>query len=244
MICREKAVLKMPRNQGIDMRRYLITTLFVATLGLAWAPPVLAQGYKTAVGWSGGVFLPTSLNNGAVGGDLVDLKPDLTWIMSGHYDHWLSGGNLGIRARLGLSKPVLPWVQGERDIRMYMVDVGLLLRPVAPAPGKTILPFLAAGVGVVNWGLGDGPSTTFNPAAAIYAGEQTFHPAVSGGIGFDFITPWQWGEGPLVIRVEGRDHIQFASPFDPVNSDDGDFGLIHNAAVVLGFHTGVGTPGG
>jgi hypothetical protein len=48
----------------------------------------------------------------------------------------------------------------------------------------------------------------------------------------------------LVIRLEARDHIQFSSPFDPVAADDPEFGLIHNAGVVIGFHTGMGILGG
>jgi hypothetical protein len=212
---------------------------------LAAASPAWAQGYKSAAGWSGGVLLNTSLNDGATGGDqLVDLKPDPTWIITGHYDQWIGGGNLGIRARGGFSKPVLPWVQGDREIRVYMADLGVLLRPVAGAPGKSVLPFLAGGVGFIKWGLGDGPITTFDPAAAVYGGEESFHLTATAGLGFDIVTPWEWGEGPLVVRVEGRDFIQFSSPFDPVNADDGDFGLIHNASVVLGFHTGIGVLGG
>ncbi len=87
-------------------------------------------------------------------------------------------------------------------------------------------------------------TTTFDPAGATYDGGQSFDLAVSAGIGIDVVTPWEWGEGTLVIRVEGRDHIQFASPFDPANPDDGDFGLIHNAAVMIGFHSAVGLLGG
>jgi len=226
------------------MRRYLIAALFLTTLGLASASPALAQGYKTAVGWNGGVLLPTSLNNGAVGGDVLDLKPDATWIVSGHYDHWLGAGNVGIRARAGLSKPTIPWVQGDREIRVYMADLGLLLRPIAPAPGKSVFPFIAGGVGLLHWGLGDGPATTFDPAAVTYGGEEAFDLAISAGVGIDIVTPWRWGEGPLVIRLEGRDHIQLSSPFDPANAEDDDFGMIHNAAVVLGFHTGMGILGG
>ena len=226
------------------MRRYLIAALFLTTLGLASASPALAQGYKTAVGWNGGVLLPTSLNNGAVGGDVLDLKPDATWIVSGHYDHWLGAGNVGIRARAGLSKPTIPWVQGDREIRVYMADLGLLLRPIAPAPGKSVFPFIAGGVGLLHWGLGDGPATTFDPAAVTYGGEEAFDLAISAGVGIDIVTPWRWGEGPLVIRLEGRDHIQLSSPFDPASAEDDDFGMIHNAAVVLGFHTGMGILGG
>jgi hypothetical protein len=233
------------RNQRIEMRRYLIAALTVATIGLASTSPVLAQGYKTAVGWSGGVLYTTSLNSGATGGaELVDLRPDPIWTVGAHYDHWIGGGNIGVRAQAGFSKPTLPWVQGDREIRVYMANLDLLLRPVAPAPGKSVLPFLSGGVGFINWGFGDGPLTSFDPAAVSYDGQESFELVAVGGAGIDIVTPWHWGEGPLVIRLEGRDHIQFSSPFDPLSAEDGDFGMVHNAIVVLGFHTGIGVLGG
>jgi len=227
------------------MRRYLIAALTLTTLGLALASPALAQGYKTSIGWSGGVLINTSLNDGAAGsGEVLELKPDATWVMNAHYDHWVGGGNIGIRAQAGVSMPILPWVQGDREIRVYMADLGLLLRPVAPAPGKSVLPFISGGVGFIKWGFGDGPVTTFDAAAVTYGGEESFDLVAAAGVGIDIITPWKWGEGPLVIRLEGRDHMQFSSPFDPVNSEGGEFGMIHNASVVLGFHTGMGVLGG
>ena len=61
---------------------------------------------------------------------------------------------------------------------------------------------------------------------------------------FDIVTPWQWGEGPVSVRIEGRDHIQFSSPFDPANPEASEFGMIHNAGVVIGFHTGIGAMDG
>ena len=229
------------RNQGIEMRRYLIAVITLTILGFASASPAAAQGYKSAVGWSGGMFFNTSLNDGATGsGETLELKPDATWIFSAYYDHWVGSGNLGIRAQIGLSEPTLPWVQGDREIRVYMADLGVLLRPVTPSPGKSVLPFLTGGVGFIHWGLGDGPVTTFDPAGVTYGGEQSFDLVAVAGLGFDIVTPWKWGEGPLVIRVEGRDHMQFSSPFDPVNPDSGEFGMVHNAAVVVGFHTGMG----
>lgn len=227
------------------MRRYLITALTLTSLGLASTSPALAQGYKTAVGWGGGMFVNTSLNDGAAGGgDVLDLKPAATWIVSAHYDHWVGAGNVGIRAQAGFSKPIVPWVQGDREIRVYMADIGLLLRPIAPAPGNSVLPFITGGVGFINWGLGDGPTTTFDPAAVTYSGEESFDLVAVAGVGIDIVTPWKWGEGPLVIRLEGRDHLQFSSPFDPENPEDSAFGIVHNAALVLGFHTGVGVLGG
>jgi hypothetical protein len=118
-----------------------------------------------------------------------------------------------------------------------------MLRPVAPGPDKSVLPFVSGGVGIINWGLGDGAPTAYEPAGVIYDGEQKWDLVAAAGLGFDIITPWSWGEGPLVVRLEAQDHIQFSSPFDPINPEDGDFGLIHNAAVVLGFYTGIGILG-
>ncbi len=230
----------MLTNQGIDMRRYLNTALFMAMLGLTWATPAVAQGYRSAIGWNGGVLFPTSLNDGGGGGSVVDLKPDMTWIVSGHYDHWLSGGRLGGRARVGYSKPVVPWVQGDRAIRVFLLDLGLLLRPVAPIPNRSLLPFVAGGVGLVNWGFGSGPPTTYDPAGTTYGGDESFDLVASAGAGIDFITPWQWGEDPLVIRLEGRDHIQFSSPLESTGPDASDFGMIHHVAIVVGFHTAMG----
>jgi hypothetical protein len=40
--------------------------------------------------------------------------------------------------------------------------------------------------------------------------------------------------------LEGRDHVQFRSPFEPIDSGTGDFGIIHNIVFTLGLYTGVG----
>jgi hypothetical protein len=121
-----------------------------------------------------------------------------------------------------------------------MADLDLLLRPVAPEPGRSVLPFFTGGVGLINWGLGDGPETTFDAAGVTYDGKEALDFTAVAGLGIDFITHWRWGEGPLIIRLEGRDHMQFSSPFDPVNPEDSAFGMVHNAMVLLGLHTGIG----
>jgi len=232
------------RNQGIEMRRTFIAVLTLMGLLAGLAPEARAQAYRSGAGWSGGMLLSTSLNDGATGADLVDMKPDATWTLGVHYDQWFGSGNVGVRARGTFSKPTLPWVQGDRDIRVYTLDLGLLLRPMAPEAGRTVLPFVSGGIGVINWGLGDGPATTFDSGGVVYDGSEAFDLVASAGLGFDIITPWRWGEGPLVVRLEALDHLQFSSPFDPVDAEDGDLGLIHNAAVVLGFYTGIGLLGG
>lgn len=228
------------------MRRFITAASVVAVLTAASVLPAQAQDYRSSVGWNAGAIMTTSLNDGAVGAEgLVDLKPDLTWALGAHWDRWVGGsGQVGFRVQGGLSRQVLPWTQGDRTIQVIAADVGLLLRPVAPTPYRTVLPFIGAGVGLINWGLGDGPMTTFSPAGATYPGDEKPQLMAVVGVGIDLVTPWQWGEGPLVLRLEGRNHLQFASPFDPSNPDQGDFGMIHNAVASVGLHTGMGALGG
>ena len=232
-------------NQGIEMRRYFIIAFSVTAFLAVSTMSVGAQAYESSAGWNAGVMFTTGLNDGAATGQgSVELKPDPTWLASVHYDRWLAGGNLGVRARGGFSMSTLPWTQGDREIRIYMADIGLLLRPIVPQNGQSLLPFIGGGVGFINWGLGDGPITTYEQAGATYPGEAGFDLVATASLGFDIVTPWHWGEGSMVLRIEGRDHIQFSSPFEPIDSDSSEFGLIHNAAVVIGFHTGIGVLGG
>lgn len=227
------------------MKRYLIATL--ATLGLASAvaSEVAAQDYRSSVGWNAGVILNTSLNDGASdGGSVVDLKPDPTWSLGGHFDRWLGSGLIGARVSAGLARHVVPWTQGDRSVYSYRADIGLMLRLTRPSPYNTMVPFVSAGAGVLRWGLGEGPVTTFSAAQTRYSGEEGFQLAANAGVGLDFVTPIFWGEGPMIVRLEGRDFIQLSSPFDPVDPDSGDFSPIHNIYISVGVHTGVDLLGG
>jgi hypothetical protein len=224
----------------MEMRRNLIAGLTVLSLTLLPAFQAHGQAYKSSLGWSGGVVSTTSLNDGATeSGAALSLEPDLTWTAGVHYDRWF-GGHIGFRGEGGISRYLLPWTQGDRVIYTYSGDLSLLLRLAAPSPGRNLLPFISGGVGFSRWGLGSGDPTTFSPAGVSYDGEESFDLLVPFSVGLDYITPWRWGEGPLVIRIEGRDHLQLTSPFDPLNPDQDDFGMIHNYGVVIGLHTGLG----
>jgi hypothetical protein len=227
------------------MRRLLLSALALVGVLAATVAPGTAQDYRSSVGWNAGVMLTTSLNEGvAGGGNVVDLKPDLTWSAGGHYDKWFGRGQVGGRVALGVARNILPWTQGDRSVYSYRADAGLMLRPTAPDPARTVIPFLSLGAGVMRWRLGNGPVTTFSSAGAKYPGDEGFQLAASGGLGIDFVTPWQWGEGPLIVRFEGRDFVQLSSPFKPIDPDASDFGIIHNVFVSLGLHTGIGHLGG
>ena len=227
------------------MRRYLIAASVLAVFVSVSTSPAWAQDYRSSIGWNAGAIMTTSLNDGAAAtGALVALEPDLTWTVGAHWDRWLGNGQVGVRVQGGLARPVLPWTQGDRTIQVTMADVGLLLRPVSPSPERAVLPFIGGGVGLINWGLGDGPVTTFSPAGASYLGDEKPQLIAVAGLGIDLVTPFHWGEGPLVIRLEGRNHLQFVSPFDPADPQQADFGMVHNAVVSVGLHTGIGTLGG
>jgi hypothetical protein len=224
------------------MRRDFTAAYALVVLLALFVAPAGAQDYQSSVGWNAGALMSTGLNDGAASaGAEVDLKPDLTWALGAHWDRWVANGQLGFRIQGGVARPVLPWTQGDRRIQLLVADVGILLRPVVPSPGGTVLPFIGAGVGLINWGLGDGPVTAFGPAGATYPGEERPKLMLVAGLGIDLVTPFHWGEGPLVLRLEGRNHLQLASPFDPTDPAQGDFGMIHNAVVSVGLHTGIGS---
>jgi hypothetical protein len=204
-----------------------------------------AQEYRSSIGWNAGVLLMTSVNDGASsGGESVDLKPDMTWSIGAHYDQWLWNGQVGVRGYGAIARPTIQWANGDREIYVYSVDLGLILRPIPPNPRLAVSPFVTGGIGVIYWSLGDGPVTSFPSAGASYPGTEEFQLMAVGGAGLDFITPWRWGEGPLVVRLEARDQIQLTSPFDPLDAEESAFGMIHHLRLNLGFHTGIGLLGG
>jgi hypothetical protein len=200
-----------------------------------------AQDYQTSIGWHGGVMITTSLNGGP--SDAVDMKPDPTWFVGGHYDRWLRDGRVGARLSAGVTRHTLPWTQGDRTIFGYLGDASLLLRFMPPDPERRASPFVSGGIGFARWGLGEGSPTTYAPAEVTYPGEEKFILAGVVGLGIDIISPWKWGEGSLIFRLELRDYIHRWSPFDPLASDAPGFGRIHQGVISLGLHTGVGVMG-
>lgn len=227
------------------MKRFLAAAFILMGFLAVTASGAVAQDYRSSIGWNAGVMLTTSLNDGASdAGGGVELKPDPTWSVGGHFDRWFGPGLLGGRLSAGLARNVLPWTQGDRSVYSYRADASLMLRLGGPRPERTVIPFISAGVGIVQWGLGDGPVTTFNAAGARYSGNESFQPLGLAGLGLDYVTPFEWGEGPMIVRLEGKDHIQLASPFDPLDPEGGDFGIIHQIYLSLGLHTGIDVLGG
>jgi hypothetical protein len=221
------------------MRRFLIATFIAAAFGLQGAPALEGQEYRSGVGWFGGAAYSTSLNSG-VPVDAEDMLPGLSWTAGGHYDYWLGGGRFGVRFQGAWQRHTIPWNQGDRNVSMISGDIDVTVRLTSPEPGRTVTPYLLLGGGFVRWALGSGAPTSYPQGGVSYGGSEEFQPVAVGGLGFDFRTPITWGDQPLVVRLEGRDHVQFRSPFDAIDPSVGDLGMVHNISITLGLYTGIG----
>ena len=225
-------------EKGTEMRRMFSRALILGAVAALPATPTLAQDYSWSAGWNAGVLYGTSLNSGSGEFD-VDLAPEATWSVGLHVDRWAANGRVGLRLHGALSEHSVSWTQGDRGISVYGLDVSLLLRPVAPTPDNSVSVYLSAGAGVTRWGFGNGPTTTFPSAGAAYSGREATDLVGMAGLGLDIQTGLKWGEGPLVLRIEGRDEVQ-RSPLDPVDPSGDSFAIVHNVRVSIGLHTGGG----
>ncbi|MGD2070948.1 MAG: hypothetical protein PVI57_19920 [Gemmatimonadota bacterium] len=224
-----------------SIRRALITVLAGAgAAAVTWAP-AQAQSYAGSVGWSVGAVTTTALNDGAEAE--LQLEPGLAPSLALYADRWWGRGLVGTRVQFSGATQEMDWQQGPRDIAVYTADLSLLLRLGAPSPGRSLLPYVGAGIGGVWWLLGNGATTTFPDAGAAYSGEESFKLAVVGSAGIDFVTPLRWDTDPVVVRLEARDAVQLRSPLEPLGTDAEDFGMIHNIRLSIGFHTGIGRLG-
>jgi hypothetical protein len=222
------------------MRSNVALGIAVAALTVAPWSGLSAQDYTASVGWNAGVIRTTSLNSGASVDTSGDLEPDMAWTVGLHYDRWLWSGIFGIRLNGSFAEQKIDWNQGTRNIYLYMADIDLMLRIVPPRPNRSVSPYISAGVGGIRWALGDGPPTTYTTADATYPGEEKFQLMGMVGAGFDIVTPWSWSDNPIVIRLDGRDHLALESPFEPADPSNDSFDPVHNFRVTLGLHTGIG----
>ncbi len=207
---------------------FLVAALLVAA-------PAAGQDYKYSAHWNAGALYVTPLNdNGAA----LDLEIKTGWVVGLTYEQWLGAGRIGWRANAALTERPLELPNQTRDIGIWMADLAVLLRLLPADPGRAVNAFVAAGGGVVRYGLGRGEFLTFEPAGAVYPGNPDPKLAAVGAFGLDFLTPFQWDGEPVGVRVELSDHVVFDSPFEPIGTDD--FGLVHNARLTIGLFAGWG----
>ncbi len=218
-----------------------------ALLLLALATAARAQDYGASIGWYVGAIHSTALNSGAAAVTVNGaaqapeaIQPDLGWLAGAFYERWLGAGYVGYRFNGALSQSAVPWNGINRNVRMWLGDVDLVLRPVNPEGGHKVFPFLAAGAGGVIYDMGRGLPVSFDAANAMYSGRQNprFAAAVSGGI--DIVTPWSADFSPILVRLQVGDHMVLRSPFSPLIGG-GSFDPVHQLHAELSLHAGVGS---
>ncbi|MGH7575056.1 MAG: hypothetical protein ACREM1_08010 [Longimicrobiales bacterium] len=213
---------------------------FALAAALAAAPESGAaqQDYAWAAGFYGGGMWFSPLNDGGNAPAALELDPG--WVAGVQGEHWFSqlGGHVGMRVNGEMTRRPLPLPGETRDIGVWMLDAGLMVRLLPPTQSTRFNVFLSAGGGVVRYRLGDGPPRTFVDANARYAGDEAARWAAVGGVGFDIITGSWWDEQPVGVRVEAVDHMVFDSPFDPLDGET--FSPIHNVRLAVGLLSGFG----
>jgi hypothetical protein len=203
------------------------------------AVPVAAQTHSSSVGLNAGAVIYSSFNSGA-GSPASDLKPSPGLVGNVQYDWFVGAGNLGFRAAGHYQRMELDWSTGTREIFAYAGDFDLLLRPIRPDTDTKVIPYLSVGVGFTRYRLGNGNPSGYEPADALYLGNEKTQFSLLAGIGLDFVTGWHWDEGNFLIRLEAQDNYVTESPFAPA-SGGGEFNGIHNLRITLGIHNTMGT---
>lgn len=224
------------RANRINMRKVVVVVAFAGLAFMTGATGASAQDYHFGAHWNVGGSYFTPLNSG--GAADVDIELDPGWIAGLQFEQWLGSGRIGWRLNGALSQRPLAVPGEKRNIGMWLADIDLLARFMPAEPDRTFNIFVSAGLGAIQYRLGDGPFIDFVNADATYDGDDAPLLVAAGGLGADFLTGWSWDGDPLGIRVEVVDHVAFRSPFEPLSG--GDFSPIHNVRLVVGAFTGWG----
>lgn len=215
-----------------SVRRLVGLTL--TTAALIMATPAAGQDFTASAGYGGGAISFGEFNAGGTG---QALELDAGWVVTGHIDYWAGSGRVGGRLNGAFTQRQFDAPIGSRDLSAWIVGADLLVRLLNPVPGRTVAPFLAAGVGFADYGLGKGQAILFPDADALYPGDSDRQFTVSGGVGIDIIPGFTIFGSPSGFRLEAIDHIALDSPFSPPGG--GSFDPIHNVRVslsIVGFY--------
>lgn len=218
----------------LALRRWCSAASILA-LTLA-AVPAAAQRFNTAAGYGGGYVHFGSFNPDV--GDASKLALESGWIVNVFGEGLSGGGHAGLKVNAAFTRRPLEFAGERRDISAWMADASVVLRPVALAPNRPVSPWVSAGGGFIDYGLGRSKRLVVFPEAKVqYRGDEESQWTVVGGAGFDFVLGRTrlWGT-PLGLRLEVADHIVPRSPFRTF--DDERVGPIHNVrfgASLVGF---------
>jgi hypothetical protein len=225
----------MRGSEGTTMRKTVAFMALAVAIGLS-PRAAQAQDYEFAASWNVGGSYFTPFNSGADGN--FDIKLDPGWIAGLQFEQWLGSGRFGWRLNGALSQRALFVPGDKRDIGLWLLDLDGLARLLPAEPDRRFNIFASAGIGLIQYRLGDGEFLSYTNADAAYEGDDGPRLVGAGGLGVDFMTGWQWDGDPVGIRFEVVDHVALSSPFEPLSG--GDFSPVHNVRFVLGAFTGWG----
>jgi hypothetical protein len=197
------------------------------TLLLLLAAPGAAQRYGTAAGYGVGNISFGAFNPDA-GAEQVELALDAGPVFNVFGEGYTAGGYVGLRGSVAFTQRPLQWGEESRDINTWMVDAGVVLRPMPLSEGSVISPFLTGGGGVISYRLGrSGRPVFIDDSGVFYPGDDERQWMLVAGGGLDILLGGLRFSGtPLGLRVEAADHITLHSPF---RTNDGERpGPIHN----------------
>jgi hypothetical protein len=197
----------------------------VPCLLLAVAAPAAAQRYDTAAGYGVGAITFGAFNPGT---GAADLALQSGWVANLFGEGYTAGGHLGVRLNGAYTQRPLAVAGTTRNINTWMVDAGVVARPLPLSPTGAISPFITAGGGFINYGLGrSGRPVIIGEANVVYPGDDERQwTAVAGG-GIDIVPRgFRFSDTQIGLRLEVADHMTIRSPFETVEGRR--LGSIHN----------------
>jgi hypothetical protein len=193
---------------------------------LLWAAaPAAAQRYDVLGGYGVGTMRFGAFNPGVDAAELA-LQPGLVVNLFG--EGYSGRGHVGGRLNVAFSQRPLVFADESRDISTWIVDAGLVLRPLPLSEAGALSPFVTVGGGFISYGLGrTGRPVVIGDAEVRYPGDDEGQWMGMFGAGVDVTPPGlRLGGTPLGVRLEVADHVALRSPFETL--EGARLGSIHN----------------
>jgi hypothetical protein len=207
------------------------------TLLLLAASPAAAQQFHTAAGYGAGNISFGAFNPDA-GAEAAELALQSGPVFNVFGEAYQGAGYLGLRGNVAFTQRPLEFAGESRKINTWLVDAGVVLRPLPLRETSVISPFLTAGGGVISYGLGrNGRTVVIGESDVLYPGDDERQWMLVGGGGLDIIAGRLRVAGtPLGLRLEAANHVTLRSPFRTLAGERP--GPIHNlriGASLVGF---------
>jgi hypothetical protein len=207
------------------------------TMLLLAALPATAQQFHTAAGYGAGNISFGAFNPDA-DAEAAELALGAGPIFNIFGEAYGGRGYLGLRGNVAFTQRPLEFSGESRKINTWLVDAGVVLRPMPLTETSAISPFLTADGGVSSYGLGrSGRAVVIDDSDVVYPGDDERQWMLVGGGGIDIIPGRLRIAGtPIGLRLEVADHVTMRSPFQTLTGERP--GPIHNlriGASLVGF---------